>query len=245
MTSRPLMFYRLAEYYDVLVGEKDSRAECQRLEALAKRFGRSGGASWLDVACGTGRHLEFLRRRHHVTGVDLSPDMLRVARRRLPGVRLLLGDMRNFHLDGSFDVVSCLYSAIGHLRTQHELRSTFANFARHLKPGGLVIVEPWIDPANFHSGLTYIHLLSRRTREVTVVRMSSSSRRGARSIVRYHYLIGRAGRRIEHFEEIVPGLLVPRKRLLTLLRQAGLSPRYVRGGLTPGRGLLIGLKPVE
>lgn len=185
---RPLMFHRLAEHYDSLVASKDYRIESQKLELLAHRLGRSGGKSWLDVACGTGRHLEFLRRTHRVTGVDVSPEMLRVARRRLPRTRFVLGDMRTFDLKESFDVVSCLYSAIGHLRTEHDLRSALRNFARHLRPGGVAIIEPWIDPADFRPG--FVHLMSHTTPETAVVRMSFSSRRGARSVVRAHYLIG-------------------------------------------------------
>lgn len=238
--AEPLMFHRLASYYDDLVGAKDYGAETRYLESLARRLGRSRGRAWLDVACGTGRHLSFLRRHYEVTGVDASREMLRAARRRLPGIRLVLADMRNFRLDETFDVVSCLYSAIGHLPTERGLEVTFANFDRHLKPGGVALIEPWIDPADFRAG--YVHLLTRESPSVRVVRMASSSRRGKRSAVHYHYLIGKTGRRVEHFEEVVTGLLVPRRRLLELLRHAGLTARFLREGLTPGRGLLVGVK---
>lgn len=237
---KPLMFHRLALYYDDLVGGKDYRSEARVLESLARQFGRSRGRAWLDVACGTGRHLSFLRRDYTVTGVDVSREMLRVARRRLPRVRLIPGDMRSFRLDETFDVVSCLYSAIGHLKTERELAATFSNFARHLQPGGVVIVEPWIDPSDFRSG--YVHLLTRTSPSVTVARMAFSSRRGGRSAVHYHYLIGRTGRRVEHLEEVDIGLLVPRSRLVQLMEEAGLTARFPRRGLTPGRGLLLGLK---
>lgn len=236
----PLMFHRLAPYYDVLVGAKDYRSEVRQLESIARRYGRSGGRAWLDVACGTGRHLSFLRRDFAVRGIDRSREMLRVARRRLPGVRLTVGDMRDFRLPERFDVISCLFSAIGHLRSERELAATFANFARHLQPGGVVIVEPWIDPADFRAG--FLHLLTHRTPEVAVARMAFSSRRGRRSAVHYHYLLGRAGRPIEHYEEVDPGLLVPRGRLLRLLRTAGLTARFLPRGLTPGRGLLVGVR---
>lgn len=237
------MFTRLARFYDLLVGEKDYRAEVRYLEALARRFGRSNGRSWLDVACGTGRHLEFLRHRYEVTGVDLSPAMLRVARQRLPQSRLVRADMRAFDLHESFDVVSCLFSAIGHLRNEQELAAAFANFFRHLKPGGVAIVEPWIDPSIFTPG--YLHLVTKSQDGVSVARMSRSSRRGSRSYVRFHYLIGETGRGVRYFEETNEGLLVPRRRLLELLRGAGMTARFLPQGLTRGRGLLIGRRPVE
>jgi ubiquinone/menaquinone biosynthesis C-methylase UbiE len=234
------MFHELAARYDDLVAGKDYRGEARTLEALARRLVRSDGRAWLDVACGTGMHLSYLRRHFAVTGLDRSREMLRVARRRLPGVRLILGDMRSFRLAESFDVVTCLYSAIGHLDSERDLATTFANFARHLKPGGVAIVEPWIDPSAFRPG--YVHVLTHEAPSVTVARMAISSRRGRRSAVHYHYLIGQAGRPIEHFEEVDLGLLVSRDRLVELLGAAGLKPRFLRRGLTAGRGLLVGRK---
>ena len=238
--ARPLMFYRLAAYYDDLVAGKDYGSESRVLQRLARRFVRSQGRSWLDVACGTGRHLDFLRRRFRVTGLDASRAMLRVARRRLPRTRLILGDMRNFRLNETFDIVSCLFSAIGHLPTERDVAATFENFARHLKPGGVAMVEPWIDPADFRPG--YVHLLTHTGRSATVVRLAFSSRRGRRSRVHYHYLIGETGRGVAHFEEVDVGLLVPRDRLVKLLEDAGLTARWLSPGLSSGRGLLIGYK---
>ncbi|HXW66513.1 MAG TPA: class I SAM-dependent methyltransferase [Thermoplasmata archaeon] len=234
------MFHRLAAYYDDLVGGKDYALEARHLEALAGRLRRSTGRRWLDVACGTGRHLSYLRRHFEVRGIDRSPEMLRVARRRLPGVRLEVGDMRTFRLNAEFDVVSCLFSAIGHLRSERELGATFANFQRHLKPGGIVIVEPWIDPADFRPG--FVHAMARESPSASVVRMAFSSRQGRRSLVHFHYLIGAPGRRVQHFEEVDLGLLVPRARLCALMRRAGLTARFLRKGLPSGRGLLVGRK---
>lgn len=236
-----LMFHRLAAQYDALYSFKDSKREVDYLEALVRRYGRSEGRSWLDVACGTGRHLEYLRRHHEVVGVDLSGAMLRIARRRLPSTRLRRGDMRSFHLSESFDVVSCLFSAIGHLSSEAELGATFRNFARHLKPGGLCIVEPWIDPEDFRSG--HVHLVSHSQPTGAVARMAHSTRRGNRSIVHYEYLVGDPRRGIQHFAEDDVGLMVPRPRLLEWMADAGLRPRFLTKGLNPGRGLLLGQKP--
>jgi SAM-dependent methyltransferase len=235
------MFHRLAEYYDPLLTTKDYRAEVRRLERIVRRHSRSRATAWLDVACGTGRHLEYLRQKYTVTGVDASPEMLGLARRRLPGTRLVLADMRTFRLGATFDVVTCLFSAIGHLRTELDLRTAFENFARHTNPGGVVIVEPWIDPAQFRSG--FLHVVTSKTPEVAIVRMAFSTRRGRRSSVRYHYLIGKTGRGIRHVEETDVGLLVSPRRLVELMRPSGLKPTFLRNGLTSGRGLLVGVRP--
>lgn len=235
-------FHELAEYYDALNEGKDYRGESERLEALARRFGPSGRTTWLDVACGTGRHLEFLRRRHPAVGVDGSREMLRIARRRLPGLRLVLADMRAFELPRQFDVVSCLFGAIGHLRTKSDVRATFANFAQHLNPGGVAIVEPWIQPSAFRPGT--IHLRTFQGPGLAVVRCAASARQGNHSRVHYQFLVAESGRAIRHYEETDIGLLLSRPELLQLMRSAGLRPRFLGRGLMPGRGLLVGVKTV-
>jgi ubiquinone/menaquinone biosynthesis C-methylase UbiE len=233
-------FHELAQYYDAINDWKDYRGESEQLENLARRFGRPGRTTWLDVACGTGRHLEFLRRKHPVAGVDGSREMLRIARRRLPGVRLMLGDMRTFRLHRRFDVVSCLFSAIGHLRTKEDVRRTFSNFARHLNPGGVAIVEPWIEDSAFRPGM--IHLRTHESPGVTVVRMAFSSRRGNHSMIQYNFLIGRPGREIRYCHVTDVGLLLSREEHLELMGSAGLEPHFLARGLTSGRGLLVGVK---
>jgi ubiquinone/menaquinone biosynthesis C-methylase UbiE len=236
----PSQFRELAEYYDALNASKDYRGESERVEALARRFGHSGRTTWLDVACGTGRHLEFLRRRHPTVGVDISPEMLRIARRRLPGVRLTLGDMRTFRLKMRFDVVSCLFSAVGHLPTKEDVRRTLANFARHLNPGGVAIVEPWIERSLFRPGFVRLQTFERP--KIALARLAYSSRRGSHSIVQYHYLIGRPGRGVRYLKVSDVGVLLSREELLESMRSTGLNPHWIAGGLTPGRGLLIGTK---
>lgn len=94
----------------------------------------------LDAACGTGRHTAYLAELgHKVTGLDASPEMLALARRRLPDVALHLADLRDpipLPAD-SVDVVVCAL-ALSYLP---DLAPVFAEFARALRPGGHLIVS--------------------------------------------------------------------------------------------------------
>jgi len=233
-------FHQLAEYYDALNDHKDYRAETRRLEAIARKLGPTGRTSWLDVACGTGRHLAFLKRRHAVEGVDASPEMLRIARRRVPGVRLRRGDMRTFDLHRRFDVVSCLFSAIGHLRTKADVRTAYANFARHLRDGGVLIVEPWIQPSAFRTGM--LHLRTHERPDLAIVRLAFSARRGNRSMIHYHFLIGEPGRGVRHFAHVSEGLLLSPEEHFELMRSAGLSRVSLDPGFLRDRGLLVAVR---
>jgi len=235
------IYSELAEYYDVVYSFKDYRQETARVVKLARRYGRSGGREWLDVACGTGHHLQYLSRRYRCTGVDLSPTMLRVARRRAPGVRLIRADMRRFRLDQEYDVISCLFSAIGYVRTLGGLRQAIANFARHLKPGGVLVIEPWLTPQAYRPGTA--HLQVGRAGEVKVARANTSERRGQLSVLRMHYLIAEPGRPVRYAVDVHSMGLFTHNETLRILRESGLRARFLRKGLMRGRGLFVAVKP--
>ena len=243
MTLGPRLYRDLARYYDVLYDGKDYAAETKFFVRVARQYGRSGGRRWLDVACGTGRHLEYLRPTWDVVGLDGSADMLRVARRRLGPVRLVRADMRSFELGARFDVISCLFSAIGHLQTEADLRRTFRTFAHHLRPGGVVLLEPFVDPAKFIGGYSGLTLQSGDG--VKVARAFHSRRRGALAHIHYIYLVAEEGQELWRAEEVDTLRLVAPRRLAELLRGAGLQARVLRSPHFPDRGLLVARAPAE
>ncbi|MFE7135160.1 class I SAM-dependent methyltransferase [Streptomyces sp. NPDC057638] len=141
----------------------------------------------LDVGCGTGEHLRHLGKQFSVTGIDLSESMVRVARQKLPEIPVHQGDMRNFDLTQSFDVVCSMYSSIGYLGGPEELRAAVARMAAHVAPGGVLIVEPWIPRERWNGGV-----LAHATVEhegVTISRMGRWRTEGTRSLVDMHYLV--------------------------------------------------------
>ena len=92
----PGPFHASARYYDEVYGHVDYRAHALAVDA-AVRANRLDARSLLDVACGTGRHLEVLRSRYdEVAGVDIDPSLVEIARSRNPGVEIHLGDMTEF-----------------------------------------------------------------------------------------------------------------------------------------------------
>lgn len=96
--------------------------------------------SILDVACGTGDlTLDLLRRGHRVTGVDLSEQMLALARRKAEAARFQLADAEALPFaDASFDAVTCAFG----IRNFVHLEKGLDEMLRVLKPGGrLVLLE--------------------------------------------------------------------------------------------------------
>ncbi|TAK89710.1 class I SAM-dependent methyltransferase [Patescibacteria group bacterium] len=140
--------YRLqAQVYDALhTALRDYNAEAHEVMQLIAKYG-NGGKTLLDVACGTGLHLQHFRPSYRVVGLDRSSAMLDRAAMRLQHVELAQRDMRNFDLDGRrFSAVTCLCSSIGHMQSLEDLSDAIECMAKHLEPGGVLVLEPWYTP---------------------------------------------------------------------------------------------------
>ncbi len=182
------MFTHTAAYYDAVYSFKDYADEAERAHALIRARQKSDGDELLDVACGTGLHMAQLRRHYRVGGLDLDEGLLEIARRRLPDVPLHAGDMASFDLGKRFDAVVCLFSAIGYMTTIERLHAAIRRFVEHTKPGGVVLVEPWLGPEGFQDGhLSGIFL---DEPELKLARMSVSRREGRVSVLDFEYLVG-------------------------------------------------------
>ena len=190
-------FVRSARVYDALTAQKDYRRAVRAL-TKAVRIAAPHARSLLDVGCGTGRHLQHLRERFNVEGFDLSRQMLALARERCPGVRFHQGTLVDFNLARRFDVVTCLFGSIGYSETAANLRKAVRSMARHLHPGGVLIVEPWVSPDRFVTGRIVFDKAEEQG--LKVARMYVTKRRGMRSIFDSHYIVATAGG-VEHFTE--------------------------------------------
>ena len=139
------MFLDSSELYDAIYHFKDYARECDRLRTLIEKT-VPGAHTILDVACGTGEHARFLKRRYAVDGVDINANYLLAARLKNPSGKYSCADMMDFDLGQTYDVVTCLFSAIGIVRTFDRLGRAVACMARHVRRGGGLIIEPWLTP---------------------------------------------------------------------------------------------------
>ncbi|MBX0321786.1 methyltransferase domain-containing protein [Halomicroarcula sp. F13] len=146
MDQRAVVRSGYDEIASAYAAERDEEG-CDRdhVEGLASTLG--DGSRVLDAGCGAGTPAtDALAARHDVTGLDISREQLRKARERLPGARLVQGDLAHLPFrDGAFDAVVSFHAVIHVPREEHA--AVFAEFERVLQPGGHLLVavgsEAW------------------------------------------------------------------------------------------------------
>lgn len=234
------MFSKSANYYDEIYTSmgKDYPKEANKAHRLIQKYLKSGGEALLDVACGTGHHAGLLNKYYQIEGLDLDPNILSVARKKYPKISFHKGDMINFRLDKKFDAIVCLFSSIGYVKTKSNLNKAIQTMTQHLLPGGVMLIEPWFSPDEWHIGRAFtLHV---NQPDLKITRMSYSSRKGNVSVIEFQYLVG-TSRGIQHSVEHHQLGLFHKKDYLEAFRKAGLKVILDPTGLD-GRGLYIGMK---
>lgn len=240
----PQMYGELAKYYDLIYSWKNYKKEDEKIKEIIRKYKRTKGNSLLEVACGTGRHLEYLKNDFECTGLDLNEEMLKLARKRNPGIKFIRADMTKFKLDKKFDVITCLFSSIGYVRTYKNLEKTLNNFSNHLKVGGVVIIEPWLSKSAYIKSSP--HLLVYQDKDIKIARASVSDAKDGISIMKMHYLIAERGKQVEHFVSTEKLGMFEIQRTLQLMKKAGLDVKFLKEkSFDVERGIFVGVKKSE
>ncbi len=235
------MFSKPAVYYDAIYAArgKDYAREAEQLHGLIQQHKQCKGNTLLDVGCGTGAHLRHLRNFYDVAGLDLDPDILEVARHNCPDIVFHCADMSDFNLDRRFDVIVCLFSSIGYVKTFDRLQRAVQTMGDHLNPGGLLVVEPWFPPGVLQHGGVHAAFVDQP--ELKIARMNVHEITANVSVLNFHYLVATPDG-VEHFTERHELGLFTHDEYLAAFRVAGLEVAHDPQGLD-GRGLYIGANP--
>jgi SAM-dependent methyltransferase len=131
-----------ARFYDLDLGQGEG--DLLMLEQFAARC----GSPILEVGCGTGRALLPLARQgYQLTGVDISPAMLDIARHKIEAekladcVTLVEQDMRELDLGGRFNLAFSPINTFMHMLTTEDQLAALDSIRSHLNPGGLLVLD--------------------------------------------------------------------------------------------------------
>lgn len=228
------MYKRVAKFYDLLYRFKDYAAAVEQLHPLIQHL-NPNAKTLLDVACGTGKHLEYLRNYYQVEGLDLSPDMLNIARERCAEVPFHLGNMVNFTLDHTFDVITCLFSSISFVKTIENVEQAIACMAQHLQPDGIMVIEPWISPEQYWQNKIVANFVEEP--ELKIAWMYTHEIEDMVSVFNVNYLVG-TPQEVEYFTERHEMGLFTQEQYIQAFEKAGLVVDYDSKGLF-GRGMYV------
>jgi len=231
-----------ARYYDqIYLKRKDYESESKVVQRIIRQFEQKPSKTLLDVGCGTGEHLKYLSQSFQCKGIDISTEMIKTARAKVADAEFETADMIDFNLDEKFDVITCLFSSIGYVRTFKNLARTLTNFIHHLNTGGLTLVVPWVFKKDFQEGIVSIDTYE--ADRTTLVRMGTSKLTRSQWLVYFHYLIGTDGE-IKHAREVHRMLAANHDDYIRAFNLAGYSnARFLKEDQwTTRRGLFVALK---
>jgi SAM-dependent methyltransferase len=230
------VYTRSVQFYDALYHFKDYTSAAKQLQSILQQH-HPTAKTLLDVACGTGKHLEHLRDYYQVEGLDLSPDMLKIARQRCPKVPFHRASMIDFRLEYSFDVITCLFS-VAYVKTRENLEKTVDCMVRHLRPGGIVVIEPFISPENYWTGIITANFVDEPDLKIAWM-YTSDVPEGRVAVLDIHYLVG-TPEGVDYFTERHEMGLFTHEEYLEAFRKVGLEVHYDPTGLF-GRGMYLGV----
>jgi len=234
------MYREIALYYDLIYSWKDYKKEAKKVKKLILKYKKSDGNELLDIACGTGKHLEYLKNTFSCMGVDINEEMINIAKKNAKGVSFKKADMITLNLNKKFDIIICLFSSIGYVKTYSNLKKCIQNFANHLKRCGVVIFEPWLTKSSYIEG--FPHMNTYDGEDIKIARLNISKIEGNLSVLDMHYLIAERNKEIKYYKDRHELGLFEIEKTLEFMKEAGFKPEFLKKGLMKDRGLYIGVK---
>jgi SAM-dependent methyltransferase len=136
-------YTQMAPLFDAMNSREEfTEKETDFLVDTAKRFTDTGVSSFLDIACGTGRHLrELTARGYSGFGIDASRYLLEIARKTAPKVEFYESDMRFFKTEAAVDCAYSLWDSYVYMSQTKDIDAFAKQCSAHIKRGGILILD--------------------------------------------------------------------------------------------------------
>lgn len=140
MTQSGNLYSDLSACYDLFCAEVAYAEQCNFTKRVFNCFSQSAGQQYLDLACGTGAHIQIMQSLGFVaSGLDNSAHMLSLAAQRCPDATFILSDMSGFSTSTRYDLISCFLYSIHYSHPQSALKQTLKQVFDALEPGGVFV----------------------------------------------------------------------------------------------------------
>lgn len=130
------------DLYDDVYSWKNYKEEVAHICTALDSIGVTNG-SILELACGTGSYLSHFLGWER-TGVDLCARSINIAQEKHKDIRFICSDMTDTGLSEQFDVILCIFGGVSYL-SKERIDHAIAHWKSLLRPGGILIVEPWME----------------------------------------------------------------------------------------------------
>jgi len=132
--------FKNGEIYDLIYKDKNYEKELDFIESSFPNKPKN----ILELGCGTGNYTKILLEKgYDVLGLDLSEEMLKIARKKVPNGNFVQGDIKDFKLNEKYDACLALFSVLGYVTENKDLEKVFQNIKEHLNPEGFLIFDVW------------------------------------------------------------------------------------------------------
>lgn len=199
------------------------------------------GAKILELGCGTGSITEILSAYYDITAVDISEDMLDIARQKLikkgRSARLCQGDMSEFSLNKPLDSAICICDGINYLTSPEKVKAAFLKVFENIKPGGRFIFD--ISSENKLKNMAN-QLYSEDTDEVTYIWRNSMEK----DIVNMDitFFISEDGENYQRFDENHFQRAHKKEEIISWLQECGFEVLSVTDDYTDNKNLESSLR---
>ena len=206
-------YTKLDRFYDAAMGDRTEMASY--IHRLIRRH-KPKARTLLELACGTGAILKILAKSYDVAGLDVSSQILSLARKKLPHVRFYRKDMVSFELAAKFDVIICVFDSINHVLKFTDWQKIFRNAARHLEEDGLFLFDINTEAKlkRLINAPTWVHKFGRNLEFINVTA-------GRRGIANWNIRVfeHRRGNKYGLFEEDIEETSFPVNKIKATLRK--------------------------
>ncbi|MBN1622230.1 MAG: methyltransferase domain-containing protein [Endomicrobiales bacterium] len=160
----------------------------------------------LHLGCGGGHNDYTFKKHFKVTGIDISQNMLKLAKKLNPKSEYIKGDMRNISLNRQFDAI-VTGDSIAYARTRKDLKKVFKTAFEHLKPGGVFLTIPEFTKENFEQNKTECITHPKKNIEITYIEtLLDPNRADSTFEANYIFLIKKNGKLKMYTDNHIGGL---------------------------------------